>query len=83
MQDIIITLLGAIVTLGGTFLALVKSGHIQIGKVSGKENGISAKLDKIESNDLHSIGETLLRIEKVLGEVHENTIIIKTKQNGT
>ena len=78
MQETLLTILGSIVALGGTFLALVKSGHIRIGK----ENGISEKLDKLANNDLHTINETLLRIEKVLGEVHENTIIIKTKQNG-
>ena len=75
MQETLLTILGSTIALGTAFLALVKSGHIRIGK----ENGISAKLDKIENNDLHAISETLLRIEKVLGEVHENTIIIKTK----
>ena len=77
MTETLLTILASVIALGGTFLALVKSGHIRIGK----ENGISAKLDKIESNDLHTISETLLRIEKKLEEVHENTIIIKTKQN--
>ena len=77
MQETILTILGSIIALGATFLALVKSGHIRIGK----ENGVSAKLEEIETNHLHNISETLLRIEKVLGEVHENTIIIKTKQN--
>ena len=80
VQQIIMTILAAVVTLGGTFLALVKSGHIQIGKV--KENGVSAKLEEISDNHLHSIAESLGRIEKLLGEIHENTIIIKTKQNG-
>ena len=79
MQETLLTILGSVVTFGLAFLGLVKSGHIRIGK----ENGVSAKLDKIEGNDLLHISETLLRIEKILGEVHENTIIIKTKQNGT
>ena len=81
MQDIIITLLGAIVTLGGTFLALVKSGHIQIGKVNG--NNVKSVLENIETNHLHTIAQTLERIEKKLEDMHENIIIIKTKQNGT
>ena len=77
MTEIIITILTSFVAFGTTFATLVKSGHIRIGK----ENGISEKLEKIEKNDLHTINETLLRIEKKLEEVHENTIIIKTKQN--
>ena len=77
MQETLLTILGSTIALGATFLALVKSGHIRIGR----ENGVSAQLDKIEKNDLHTINETLLRIEKKLEEVHENTIIIKTKQN--
>ena len=75
MQETLLTIFGSVVALGTAFLALVKSGHIRIGK----ENGVAAKLDEIETNHLHTINETLLRIEKVLGEVHENTIIIKTK----
>ena len=75
MNEVILTLLSSVIALGGTFLALVKSGHIRIGK----ENGVVAKLDEIETNHLHTINETLLRIEKMLGEVYENTIIIKTK----
>ena len=78
MENILLTAIGAIVTLGGTFLALIKSGHIQVGK---KENGLSAKLEKIESNDLHSIAESLKRIEDKLGEIHDNILIVKTKVN--
>ena len=79
MTETLLTILGSIITFGVTFLALIKSGHIRIGR----ENGVAAKLDKIEGNDLLHIHETLLRIEKKMEEIHENTIIIKTKQNGT
>ena len=78
MTEIIITILTSFVAFGTTFATLVKSGHIRIGR----ENGVAAKLDKIEGNDLLHIHETLLRIEKKMEEIHENTIIIKTKING-
>ena len=82
MQETLLTILGSVVALGATFLALIKSGHIRIGK----ENGISAKLDELGSNHLHSIAETLLRIERKLeklDEISEGIVYLKARQNGT
>ena len=71
-----------IVTTSGTiliaFFGLIKSGFITVGK---KENGISARLEKMETNDLHAIAESLKRIEDKLGEIHDNILIVKTKVN--
>ena len=78
VQEIIMTILAAVVTLGGTFLALVKSGHIQIGKV--KENGIESKMDILTQHYNHEISETLKRIEEKLGDIHDGIIYLKAKQ---
>ena len=73
--------------LGFVVIALQKSGIDVIGFIQKllRKNGddktaLAAKLDEIENNHLHTINETLLRIEKKLEEVHENTVIIRTKQ---
>ena len=78
MQEIILTIITTSGTILIAFFGLIKSGFITIGK---KENGVSARLDKIESNDLHAIAETLKRIEDKLGEIHDNILIVKTKVN--
>ena len=78
MQEIILTIITTSGTILIAFFGLIKSGFITIGK---KENGVSARLDKIESNDLHSIAESLKRIEDKLGEIHDNILIVKTKVN--
>ena len=80
MQETLLTILGSVVALGATFLALIKSGHIRIGK----ENGIETKMDSLEQHFNHEISETLKRIEEKLGDIHDGVIYLKAKQkNGT
>ena len=45
MQEVILTIIGAVVTLGGAFFGLVKGGFIQIGK---KENGNGHTKERLE-----------------------------------
>ena len=78
MNEVFITLISTLATITIAFFGLIKGGFITIGK---KENGVSARLDKIETNDLHAIAETLKRIEDKLGEIHDNILIVKTKIN--
>ena len=49
---------------------------------NGNGKGVKEKLDLLETNHLHTINETLQRIERKLEEMGENILIIKTKQNG-
>ena len=80
MQETLLTILGSVIALGATFLALVKSGHIRIGK----ENGIESKMDVLTQHYNHEISETLKRIEDKLGDIHDGVIFLKAKQkNGT
>jgi len=47
-----------------------------------KKKSVDAKLDLLDTNHLHSISESLKRIEERLGEIHDNILIVKTRVNG-
>ena len=45
-------------------------------------NGVKEKMEKLEEHFNHEITDELKEIKELLKEILENTIIIKTKQNG-
>ena len=89
MTEVILSIISAVVILTGTFFALVKSGHIQMGK---KENGLGPRMDFLETHFNHETESGFLRIETAikdgfkgienkLDKISEDVIIVKTKQN--
>ena len=52
------------------------------GNGSGKLQEIDEKIELLSNNHLHETNETLLRIERRLEDIAENTIYIKARING-
>ena len=69
----------------GTVILLIVLWKSGVLKFLLDKNGNGKKddrLDTLEAHFNHEITEALLRIEKKLDDIVENTIIIKTKING-